>query len=347
MPIQIVRNDITKMKVDAIVTTADRKLGAGGGVNGAIHRAAGFMLGMAARKLGGCEIGEAKITCGYDLPCRYVIHTVSPVWHGTEEERKQLASCYRESLKIAQAHHCRSIAFPLIAAGAHGCPAAEAMHIATDAIQQFLLQSVPDNDLQVYLVVFTKAGLLAGSKLFSDIRQYIDDCYVEEHWDARRERARGKYEQAAAFHEEDSAACSMPCAPAPMLEAWNPHSLEDALRQLDESFSQMLQRLIKERGMKNADCYKKANIDKKLFSKIINNVHYKPKKTTALALAVALELPLEETKELLMKAGLALSHSDKFDVIVEYFIMNGRYDIFEINEILYEFGQTVLGGALA
>ena len=251
---------------------------------------------------------------------------------------------------MAMAHHCQSISFPLIAAGAHGCPNAVAMRIATDAINRFLLESVPDNDLLVYLVVFTKESFLAGSKLFADVKQYIDDCYVETHYDRRREHLRMQRAMEDSAWGDFEEACSTPIeAPfAPQCaEAWHPLSLEDALRQIDESFSEMLQRLIKERGMKNADCYKRANIDKKLFSKIVNNVNYKPKKTTALALAVALELSLNETKELLMKAGLALSHSDKFDIIVEFFIMQDKYDIFEINEMLYEFDQALLGGALA
>ena len=349
MPIQIIRNDITKMPVDAIVTTSNKYLRGGSGVNGAIHKAAGPLLEIATQKLGGCNIGEAKITHGYNLPCRYVIHTVSPIWHGTDTERAQLASCYTESLKLAMARHCRSIAFPLIAAGAHGCPNAVAMHVATDAINRFLLESVPDNDLMVYLVVFSKESFLAGSKLFADVKQYIDDCYVEEHWDFRRENLRARRAAEARNWEEEEFPCAAPVEMCASMAAdeWHPSTLEDALRQIDESFSEMLQRLIKERGMKNADCYKRANIDKKLFSKIINNANYKPKKTTALALAVALKLSLDETKELLMKAGLALSHSDKFDIIVEFFIMQGKYDIFEINEMLYEFVQALLGGALA
>ena len=129
-------------------------------------------------------------------------------------------------------------------------------------------------------------------------------------------------------------------------EDWEPDTIEDALNMIDESFAEMVLRLIKEKGLKNSECYKRANIDKKLFSKIVNNPGYKPKKTTALALAVALELPLEETKELLMKAGLAISHSDKFDIIVEFFIKRRQYDIFEINEMLYAFDQPLLGGAI-
>ena len=349
MPIQIIRNDITRMHVDAIVNTGNRQLCAGSGVNGAIHKAAGPQLLAECRTLGGCGVGEAKITRGYDLPCRYVIHTVSPVWRGGfAGEREQLVACYENALELAVKHHCRSIAFPMIGAGAHGYPKAQALRIATDTISTFLLNRVPDNDLLVYLVMFTKESLSVGSKLFADIRQYIDDCYVESHYDLRRESMR----QTRALLPEDETALPFEiCTPMEVCadtaaKAWNPETLEDALKMIDESFVQMVLRKIKEKGMKNADCYKKANIDKKLFSKIVNTPGYKLKKTTALALAVALELSLEETKELLMKAGLALSHSDKFDIIVEFFIMHGRYDIFEINEMLYDFDQALLGGAV-
>lgn len=344
MPLEIVRNDITRMHVDAIVNAANRHLTVSGGVTGAIHKAAGPELLAECMKLGGCQVGEAKITLAYKLPSRYVIHTVGPIWQGgTQGERDALVSCYYHSLKLAVANNCHSIAFPMLATGAHGYPKEQALKIATDTISDFLLHHVPDNDLMVYLVTFTKESLSVGSKLFADIKQYIDDCYVDEHFDYRRERSRYtpimRSLEADDFMEE--------CAAAPMAaDVWEPDSLEDALNMIDESFSEMILRKIKEKGMKNADCYKRANIDKKLFSKIVNNIHYKPKKTTALALAIALELSLEDTKELLMKAGLALSHSDKFDIIVEYFIKHGKYDIFKINEILYDFDQALLGGAL-
>ena len=342
MPIQIVRNDITRMRVDAIVNASNNALQPGGGVDGAIHRAAGPQLQAECRALNGCKTGEAKITRGYRLPCRYVIHTVSPIWQGgIHGEREQLISCYRSALELAVKHGCHSIAFPMIGVGAHGYPGDQALKLATDTISEFLLDHIPDNDLMVYLVAFTKESLSVGSKLFADIRQYIDDCYVDRHYDLRRENMR----RAQALPPRNEA--SMPvaaCAPT-AAKAWNPATLEDALHMIDESFAEMVLRKIKEKGMKNADCYKRANIDKKLFSKIVNTPGYKPKKTTALALAVALELSLEETKELLMKAGLALSHSDKFDIIVEFFIMHGRYNIFEINEMLYDFDQALLGGA--
>ena len=339
MPVQIVRNDITRMHVDAIVNTANRHLRAGSGVNGAIHKAAGPQLLAECQTLNGCEVGEAKITRGYMLPCKYVIHTVGPVWQGGLcGEKEQLVSCYKSALELAVTYGCHSIAFPMIGTGAHGYPKDQALKIATDTISEFLLHHVPDNDLMVYLVAFTKESLSVSSKLFADIKQYIDDNYVDEHFDSRREYARCRlFMQSAKAN----------CAAAPVeAKAWNPATIEDALDMIDEGFSEMILRIIKEKGMKNADCYKKANIDKKLFSKIVNNANYKPKKTTALALAVALELSLDETRELLMKAGLALSHSDKFDIIVEFFIKNRRYDIFEINEVLYSFDQVLLGGAL-
>ncbi|MBE5804825.1 MAG: RNase III inhibitor [Clostridiales bacterium] len=355
MPIQIIRNDISRMHVDAIVTTCDNRLRVTGGVNAAIHKAAGPLLEQACRRLGGCATGEVKVTPGFDLPCRYVLHTVSPVWHGDPHEYALLAACYRRSLETAVQLGCGSIAFPLIASGNHGCPNPQALRIATQAISDFLLLHVPDNDLMVYLVTFTRESFLAGSQLFSNVRQYIDECYVEEHYNALRELRRSQQADACLWPGElyNRPPEPMPqmyqrdelCAPCPA-EEWDPASLKEALNHVDESFSQMLVRLISERGIKNSDCYKRANIDKKLFSKIITNPHHKPRKNNVLALAIALELPLDETRELLMKAGLALSHSEKFDIAVEYFIRNRFYDIMRINEILYELDLPLLGGTL-
>lgn len=342
MPIEIVRNDITKMQVDAIVHTTNSSMNGSGGVSAAVHRAAGPELAEACRALGSCGIGEVKLTQGYRLPARYVIHTVSPVWQGgSNGETGLLRSFYHQSLMLAKEQGCKSIAFPLIGSGAHAYPKELALRTATDSIGAFLLEHVPDNDLMVYLVLFSKESLLAGSKLYADIRQYIDDNYVQLHTDTRREQARLMY--SAKLSAPDLLA--PPCANMAE-DTWNPKTIEDALSMMDEGFAGMVLRKIKEKGMKNADCYKKANIDKKLFSKIVNNPGYKPKKPTALALAIALELSLEETRELLMKAGLALSHSDKFDIIVEFFISKGIYDIFRINEALYDFDQMLLGGAV-
>lgn len=337
MPLLVVRNDISKMKVDAIVNAANRSLLGGGGVDGAIHRAAGPQLLAECRTLGGCDTGSAKITGGYDLPCKYVIHTVGPVWHGgLWGEKKLLTSCYRSSLELAQKHGCRSVAFPLISAGAYGYPKDKAFRIAVDTITDYLL----NHDLTVYLVVYGSDEFRLSRKLFADISSYIDDHYVRRHTDVYRESQR-----AMQAREEDCRPMMAPPAPmAVRMSVEKSCSLDEMLSAIDESFSQMLLRKIDERGIKDSECYKKANIDRKLFSKIRSDVHYKPSKPTVLAFAIALELSLAETKEMLMKAGYALSHSNKFDIIIEYFITNGIYNIFEINEALFAFDQSLLGG---
>lgn len=332
MPLFVVRNDITKMKVDAIVNAANQSLLGGGGVDGAIHRAAGPKLLAECRTLGGCRTGDAKITGGYDLPCRYVIHTVGPIWRGGMwGEKRLLTSCYRTSLELAESRGCGSVAFPLISAGAYGYPKEKAFAVAADAIQRFLTE----HDMTVYLVVFDSDAFQISGKRFADIAAYIDDHYVDLHTDRIRESQRAVFARM-----ECSSPMDHPCPTGPAPK----QSLADMLCAIDESFSQMLLRKIDERGMKDSDCYKKANIDRKLFSKIRSDVHYKPSKPTVIAFAIALELTLRETKEMLMKAGFALSHSNKFDIIIEYFIANGNYNIYEINEALFAFDQNLLGG---
>ena len=333
MPLHIVRNDITKMKVDAIVNAANSSLLGGGGVDGCIHRAAGPELLAECKTLGGCETGSAKITKGYRLPCKYVIHAVGPRWRdGKHGEREKLISCYRTSLALAKEHGCETVAFPLISSGIYGYPKDQALKVAIDAISDFLLE----NDMTVYIVIFDRKAYQIGAKLFSDIAAYIDDNYVDEHTDSRSERLR-RMQMLSDEPEEETFGAPL----APM--AASAKTLDDALSQIDESFSEMLLRKIDEKGMTDAQCYKKANIDRKLFSKIRSDKLYKPSKPTALAFAIALELPLDETKELLMKAGFALSHSNKFDIIIEFFIEHGNYNVFEINEALFAFDQSLLG----
>lgn len=321
MPLQIIRNDITKMKVDAIVNAANASLLGGGGVDGCIHRAAGPALLAECKKLGDCETGSAKITGAGNLPCKYVIHAVGPVWQGGKHgEREKLSSCYRTSLALAEQHGCKTVAFPLISSGIYGYPKDQALKVAVDAISAFLME----REMTVYLVVFDRASYQIGSELYADIAAYIDDRYVSDLDDILQ-----IFSPRRNICEESAAVCA--------------ESLNEALSQIDESFSEMLLRKIDEKGMTDAQCYKKANIDRKLFSKIRSDRLYKPSKPTAIAFAIALELPLAETKELLMKAGFALSHSNKFDIIIEYFIAHGNYNIFEINEALFAFDQSLLG----
>lgn len=471
MPLQIVRDDITKMEVDAIVSAANERLMGGGGVDGMIHRAAGPGLLRECMTLGGCQTGSAKITAGYDLPSRWVIHAVGPVWQGGKSgERDLLASCCRRALELAVHAGCKTVAMPLISAGTYGFPKAESLRVLTNTISEFLFE----HDMQVYIVVFEKEALLAGSKLFAGIREYIDDHYVDEHagrrrrlfpewlrrgsarsdaaedfsgelrWTgsadeersapekpgsapqrpesaggaqperekmgsasqrpesaggARPEREKpGSASQRPECAEEELSAqikrpmdsadepLSITCryAPKPVkddgsaadepdvsvkealpdadsiarAELWDDlqiseapflpgQRLDELLERVDESFSQMLLRKIDERGMKDSECYKKANIDRRLFSKIRKNVQYHPDKPTVLAFAVALELSLADTREMLMKAGFALSRSSKADIIVEYFIAHGEYDIHQINAALFDFDQAPLGGVQA
>ncbi len=339
MPLQIIRADITKLKCDAIVNAANTSLLGGGGVDGAIHRAAGPSLLEECRTLGGCNTGEAKITKGYNLPSKYVIHTVGPVWQGgNRNEKELLENCYDNSLNLAKEYNCESIAFPLISAGVYGYPKREAFDIAVKRAVEFL----KDNDMLVYIVVFGREAFLESTKLFSDVKQFIDDAYALEH-ECNRSMAFGNAPSTAA----------PPRGAAPKTEKvklFRRHEtvescIEDEIPIIvDESFSQMLLRKIDEKGMTDSECYKKANIDRRLFSKIRSDVHYKPSKPTAIAFAIALEMNLDETRELLLKAGYALSRSFEFDIIIEYFITRKIYNIFTINETLFAFDQSLLGG---
>ena len=335
MPLEIVRNDITQMRVDAIVNAANETLLGGGGVDGCIHRAAGPELLAECRMLGGCRTGNAKITGAYRLPCKYVIHTVGPVWHGgTHGEREQLASCYRTSLALAKERGCETVAFPLISSGVYGYPKDQALRVAVDTIGEFLL----NNDMTVYLVIFDRKSYQISGKLFADIAEYIDDHYVDVHTDAMSECRRGM----SIFGSRGKDVCEE-AKSMPMMAPSFVSGLDDLLAHLDAGFSETLLKLIDKSGKKDSEIYKKANVDRKLFSKIRNNPYYKPSKTTAIAFAIALELDLDETRDLIARAGYALSASSKFDVIIEYFIRQKKYDVFEINEALFAFDQSLLG----
>lgn len=338
MPFRIIRNDITKVKADAVVNAANSSLLGGGGVDGAIHRAAGPDLLKECRTLGGCNTGDAKITKGYKMPCKYIIHTVGPIWNGGRSgEKEQLYSCYKKSLELAKEYECGSVAFPLISSGVYGYPKDKALDVAVSAITDFL----EENDMDITMVVFDKNAVSVSEKLISDVKKYIDDNYAEEHSSYFSRRNKG----IRLFEERDEPDIKM----SANREYRAPESYDDLsacfedFDKLDETFSQALLRMIDEKGLTDVQVYKKANIDRRLFSKIRSDMNYKPKKQTAIALAVALELDIQETQKLLEKAGYTLSNSIKFDVIIKYFIENKKYNIYEINETLFAFDQSLIG----
>lgn len=349
MPLKIVRNDITTMQVDAIVNAANRTLLGGGGVDGAIHRAAGPRLLAECSLLGGCETGKAKVTKAYRLPCKYVIHTVGPRWRdGSHGEREKLISCYRTSLALAMEKDCETVAFPLISSGIYGYPKDQAFRVAVDTIGEFLME----HEMTVYLVIYDRAAYQISGKLFADVAAYIDDHYVEAHAEPRtlqnrrleemmfpRASAPSVYNESAVYGEAGAYGEADASSTADMA----PYALDDLLKELDAGFTETLLRLIDRTGKKDSEIYKKANVDRKHFSKIKGNPYYQPSKPTVLAFAIALELDLEETQDLLSRAGFSLSHSSKFDVIVEFFIRQKNYDIFAINEALFHFDQSLLG----
>ena len=374
MPFTIVRDDITHVKVDAIVNAANSDLLMGGGVCGAIFRAAGSRkLQAACDKLGHCDTGQAVATPAFALPARHVIHTVGPIWHGgTQGERDLLASCYRTSLELAASLKCSSIAFPLISAGIYGYPKREALEVAQTQIRSFL----ETHEMDVRLVLFDARVMELADDLRLRVKRYIDDVYVDASgYSARRpwenvpsfadtsvaEDASlfGSAEDSMSFSEPmESYAMPTPLAAAPSASAAPsaaprgskrrerqklPGTLRNLLSHLDAGFSETLLAMIDERDLKDAQVYKRANLSRQHFSKIRSNPLYRPTKQTVLALAVALELSLDETQLLLQRAGFALSHADRRDVIVEFFIREGIYDVFQINEALFAFDQPLLG----
>jgi O-acetyl-ADP-ribose deacetylase len=339
MPFTIVRQDITKMTVDAIVNAANTDLAMGGGVCGAIFKAAGAQeLQAACNQVAPIKTGEAAITPSFALPCKYVIHAVGPVYRhwNAQQSEALLRSAYTESLRLASKNHIQSIAFPLISSGIFGYPKDEALKVASSAITDYLQSS----DIDVFLAVFDKTAFAVSEKLLGEIESYIDEHYVEEHRIRRRDLLDVEREALS-----DDAIINfnapMPSMAAPAAAGTG---IDELVGNLDEPFGKTLLRLIDTKGKTDVEVYKRANIDRKLFSKIRTGKGYMPGKRTILALAIALELTLDETDDLLERAGFALSRSQKFDVIVEYFIVSGRFDIFEINEVLFKYDQPLLGG---
>ena len=327
MPFSIIRNDITKVKADAIVHTTNVYLKQGSGTSRAIFLAAGEEeLTKACDAIGHCELGEAVITEGFRLPAKYIIHAVGPVWiDGEHREEEVLAKTYRSAIRLAAEKELSSIAFPLISTGNNGFPKQKALQIAITTIYECLMEC----DLQVYLVLYDKESLDVSRRLFTSVDQYIDDHYVAEKDESYPDHPVFKHYVNELLQP-----------PAKGVTGFN---IEELDKDAAKNFQETLFSLIDRRGLKDSEVYNRANIDRRLFSKIRNDARYTPSKKTALALAIALELSLEETEDLLMKAGYALSNCNKRDWIVAYFIENQLYDLYEINLVLAEHNLPIFG----
>ena len=343
MPFEIIRNDITNMRVDAIVNTANPKPIVGSGTDEMIHRKAGPLLLLARKMIGDIACGSAAVTPAYKLNAKYVIHTVGPVWQdGSNGEAETLRSCYDSALRLALEKRCESIAFPLISTGNYGFPKDKALQIAISAFSTFLRE----HEMQIYLVVFNRDAYKLSEKLFRSVASYIDENYVGicEQAAARDNYRHDSRRQEACFCEKAAPRekrMPVPCA-ASISELPCAGDLNRFLKKKDIGFVEALLDLIEKSGHKNATIYKRANMSKQHFSKLINNPDMNPTKPTAIALALALELDLKQTKELIGRAGYTLTNSSVFDLIIQYYIEHRNYNIVEINITLYEFDQSLL-----
>ena len=333
MPFEIVRNDICNMQADAIVNTANPRPVVGAGTDSAIHKKAGPALLEARRKIGDIPVGSAAVTPAFGLSAKYVIHTVGPVWEGgSHDEERLLRLCYENALQLALEQGCQSIAFPLISTGSYGFPKDKALQIAVSVFSAFLLKE----EMQIFLVVFDRTAFHLSEKLFRSVASYISEHYVQTYERQTYGRPDARRIMARATRRAPETIMAAPCADTAC-------SLQDFVKEKDAGFTETLLSLIEKGGHKKSAIYKKANISKQHFSKLVNDPNARPSKQTAIALALALELDLEETRDLIGRAGYALTNSSTFDLIIRYFIEHRSYNIIEINIALYEFDQVLLG----
>ncbi len=313
MPLFMIQEDITRIKVDAIVDPTDSWFSGSGGTDYAIHRAAGPGLQEELQFLSPLETGKAVITSGYDLSAKYIIHTVGPIWEGGDNnEAELLADCYRNSMKLALGKGCRSIAFPIISGGTFGFPNDDALQIAKSVISDCL----QDNDLLVYIVAHRLHTFNLGAKLFSDVSRFVKENYIEL--------------------DVATPAIEAPISDVQHSADYLDLDLSEMLKNKSETFSCMLDRLRDEQGLSGPDLYKKAWVNKTVYSKIMNNINYQPAKITAVAFGLALELPWERFTELVGSAGYAMTRTSKFDIVIEYLVKQKKYNVEEVNAVLYE-----------
>lgn len=342
MPFQVVRNDITKMQVDAIVNTANPMPTFGPGTDAAIYKAAGQEQLLEKRKeIGNMEPGTSVITEGFNLPAKYIIHTVGTSWHGgNENEADIIRSCYRSVFNLAKQYEVETLAFPVLASGSYGFPKGIALRIAFSEIERFLT----DNDMMLFLVVFDQKSYTLSSEFYGDVDTYINDQYVEqkesEEYDRKVFGREGRHREPF-FNRPQPIVYEDSVSDASLMKPQM--SLDEFLSNKDKTFMEMVFTFADEKGMTDVEVQKQANLDRKAFSKLKCGTTKNPSKNTALALSISLQLNIEQTKDLLSRAGLALSPVNQTDKIVRYFIERGNYNIYQINEALCEHNEKTLG----
>ncbi len=338
MPLMLLKTNLTHFPCDAIVVATDSSMQSGGSVFGAVCSCFGPAFMRMVRKKERISVGNAALLGDHDelsvlpMKCRNVILTAAPVWKdGKSGEIQLLAQCYRSSLELAYKNGYKKIGIALIDSSFYGFPAEIAVNTAVEAVQNY-----PElHNLDVYLIEFDHFSYEKESKKRKKLSRYIEK-FLGNKINSVKPNIRTLFSGSMLMGRRESE-ISVNC------ESMADAALDERLKNLDESFAQKLFRKIDESGMTDVECYKKANISKQIFSKIRSNQNYRPQKNTVLSLAAALELDLEETNELLGTLGMTLSHSSKSDIIIEFCILNGIYNVFEINELLYEYDQSLLG----
>lgn len=341
MAFQIIRHDITKVKADAIVNTANPAVAVGAGVDFAIYEAAGREQLLEARaKIGRLEIGEVGITPAFNLSAKYIIHSSGPVWRdGKYRETELLRQCYDKALYLAAKYGCKSIAFPLMSTGSYGFPKELGIQIAVEAFRYFL----QEQDMDITLVVFGSHAYKISGGLFENVQAYVNDRYVSNVYryeygnpGSSAPERRNIWTQAGQSRQQEERLVTS------VSKKIKSMSLEERLKRMHtKSFEKYLQQLINKKGMKNSEVYAAANISKQYFSKLLNG-KVKPSKGKVLSLAIGLRLNIDETVDFLQVAGYALSPVSQTDVVVEYFIQHQDYNVMKIDIVLFDYGLPLL-----
>ena len=346
MPFKIIRDDITKVKADAIVNPVNPEVSIGGGVESAIYEAAGKEKLLEARKeLGRLHPGKVGVTEAFNLDAKYIVHVSGLYWKGGNSfEARCLEECYEKALKAALDKGCKSIAFPLLATGTYGFPKDIGLDVAVSAFTEFL----EEYEMDITLVVFGNDAVNVSGKLAYEVRSFVDDKYVKEALEAEYKEDRNIERYALPnerFHlllKEETYDVPDGACTKDTFSAKQPGSLEAALKNIyKESFEKHLQQLINKKGLKNSEVYAAANISKQYFSKLLKG-QVKPSKDKMLALAVGLRLNMDEVVDFLRIAGYALSPISQTDTVVEYFIRKQEYNVLKINIVLFDYGLEPL-----